>query len=88
MTDTELLREAIAAHKAGQTKFTRRMAIAIGDLLGMSPMQVVSDGEANGFLKPGAVAWFRANGGITRDHVRQARHERGAAAAMKKVAGQ
>lgn len=70
---TDDMRAAFAAHTAGQTKFTRRMAIIIAEHFGMTPMQVVHHYERAGLLKRGSVEWFRANGGITRDHVAEAR---------------
>jgi hypothetical protein len=73
---TEALAAAFAAHTAGQDKFTRRMAITIADHFGMTPMQVVRHYEARGLLKPGSVGWFRFNGGITRQHIEEARSDR------------
>lgn len=70
------LRAAFAAHTKGQTHFTRRMAIAIGDHFGMSPMQVIRAYEGMGLLKRGSAEWFRENGGITRDHIAEARADR------------
>jgi len=76
MTDDAALSAAFEAHKAGQTKFTRRMAINIGDHFGMTPKQVVLRLEQMKLLKDGAWSWFRQNGGITRAHVAEARADR------------
>lgn len=73
---TDALDDAFRAHAAGQTRFTRRMAITIGDHFGMSPMAVVRALERRELLQPGSVDWFHSNGGITRDHIEQARKER------------
>ena len=69
------LRAAFAAHTRGQEKFTRRMAVAIADMASMRPMSLVWRLEKMGLLKPGSWEWFRYNGGITADHIKQARCE-------------
>ena len=53
MRDADL-RAAFKAHTEGQTHFTRRMAIAIADYFGLTPMQVVRRYERMGLLKLGS----------------------------------
>ena len=71
--DDATLRAAFQAHTEGQTNFTRRMAIAIADMAGMTPMALVWRLQQMGLLKPGAWQWFHDNGGITTQHVSEAR---------------
>lgn len=71
--DNEALAAALQAHKAGQTKFTRRMAIIIADMAEMKPMSLVWRLEKTGLLKRGSWEWFRNNGGITRAHIDEVR---------------
>lgn len=71
--DMPALTAAFNAHKAGQTKFTRRMAIVLADMDGTTPKQLVLRPERVGLLKQGSWDWFAANGGITQDHIREAR---------------
>jgi hypothetical protein len=73
MMDDDTLRAAFKAHKEGQTKFTRRMAITIADMAFMPPMSLVWRLEKMGLLKRGSWEWFRNNGGITADHIREVR---------------
>lgn len=63
------LRAAFAAHKEGQTKFTRRMAIRIANFAGVPPMSIVWRLEKMGLLKRGSWDWFSANGGITKAQI-------------------
>lgn len=74
--DRAALSAAFEAHTAGQTHFTRRMVITIADMFGMTPRQVVRHFEATGLLRSGSWHWFRENGGINAEHVRQVRSER------------
>lgn len=74
--DDDALRAAFAAHKEGQTKFTRRMAINIADMAEMRPMSLVWRLEKMGLLKRGSCDWFRMNGGITKDDVTEVRCDR------------
>lgn len=81
MIDEDALRAAVAAHKAdieanAEGVFSRRRVIAIADLFGMKPMQMVWQMEKRGLMKRGSYAWFKANGGITNDHVTEARVDR------------
>lgn len=76
--DDEMLRVAFAAHKDGQTKFTRRMAIAIAEIAEMRPMSLVWRLEKMGLLKRGSWEWFQHNGGITAEHIREVRADRAA----------
>lgn len=71
--DMDAFTAAFNSHKAGSTKFTRRMAIAVAHMDGTTPKQAVLRCERLGLLKPGSWDWFAANGGITQDHVREAR---------------
>jgi hypothetical protein len=73
LMDMDTLTTAFNAHKAGQTKFTRRMAIALADMDGTTPKQLVLRLERCGLLKEGSWDWFAANGGITQEHIREAR---------------
>lgn len=77
--DDETLRVAFGAHKEGQTKFTRRMAITIADMAGMRPMSLVWRLEKMGLLKRGSWEWFKHNGGITPHNVKEVRADRAAA---------
>jgi len=82
MTDDDL-RAEVAAHKAdakekGKTVFSRRRVIAIADLAGVRPMTMVWRLEKLGLLRRGSYAWFKANGGITPDHITEARVDRAA----------
>jgi hypothetical protein len=61
--------------KAGEKKFTRRMAITMGDILDYGPLTLVLKLERMGLLRAGSFDWFKANGGITRAHIRQVRQE-------------
>ena len=74
--DDTALRAAFKAHAEGQTHFTRRMAIAIADMADMKPMSLVWRLEKMGLLRRGSWEWFRANGGITADHIQQVRADR------------
>lgn len=65
------LRAAFHAHKKGQTKFTRRMAIHIAHFAGVPPMSVVWRLEKMGLLKRGSWDWFKANGGITKSQIEE-----------------
>lgn len=71
--DDDTLRTAFAAHSDGQTKFTRRMAIAIADMAEMRPMSLVWRLEKLGLIKSGSWDWFRDNGGITTAHMDEVR---------------
>ena len=79
--DDDALRIAVSTHKddarqKGETVFSRRRVIAIADLAGERPMDMVARLERLGLLKRGSRAWFAANGGITMDHVWEARVDR------------
>lgn len=69
--DDATLRAAFHAHKEGQSKFTRRMAIALAQMADMRPMSLVWRLEKMGLLKAGSWDWFKNNGGITAGHIRQ-----------------
>jgi hypothetical protein len=71
--DDDTLAIAVRAHKVGQTKFTRRMAIIIADMADMKPMSLVWRCEKLGLLKRGSWEWFRDNGGITKSHIEEVR---------------
>ena len=75
MSDDDL-RAALEAHKDGSGKFTRRMAINIGDFFDMKPMSLVWKMEKASILKRGSYDWFKENGGITKDHIAEARASR------------
>lgn len=76
--DEDALRAAFKAHAEGQEKFTRRMAVTIADLFAVRPMGLVWKLEKMGLLKPGSWGWFHENGGITADHIKEARETRAA----------
>lgn len=67
------LSAAFAAHTAGSTVFTRRMAIALADMDATTPRQLVLRCERLGLLKPGSWEWFSDNGGITPAQVEEVR---------------
>ena len=71
MIDDDVLQQAFAAHTAGRSHFTRRMAIAIALLLDVKPRAIVLRLEQLQLLRPGSWQWFVDNGGITRDQVDQ-----------------
>lgn len=73
LMDIDTLAAAFSAHKQGQTKFTRRMAINLAHMDGTTPKQLVLRCERLGLLKRGSWDWFAANGGITQDHIREVR---------------
>jgi len=70
------LKTVFDIHKAGQTKFTRRMAINIADWFNVPVRDLIHQLERDGIVKQGTWDWFRDNGGITADHIRQVREER------------
>jgi hypothetical protein len=78
--DDITLEAAFHAHKAGQTMFTRRMAIVIADMAEMKPMSLVWRLEKLGLLKRGSWEWFRNNGGITKAQIEEVRADCKAAA--------
>ena len=67
--DDDDLRALVRIHKAGATKFTRRMVIHIANMADMRPMSLVWRLEKMGELKRGSWEWFRNNGGITQAHI-------------------
>jgi hypothetical protein len=73
LMDMDALTAAFRAHKEGQTKFTRRMAIVLADMDGTTPKQLVRRCERLGLLREGSWDWFAANGGITADHIEEVR---------------
>ncbi len=73
LMDMDTLTAAFNAHKQGQTKFTRRMAINLAHMDGTTPKQLVLRCERLGLLKCGSWDWFAANGGITQDQIREVR---------------
>lgn len=68
-----VLESAFRAHAEGQTKFTRRMVIAIALLVGETPRRVVLQLERLRLLKAGSWDWFVTNGGITRAQIAEVR---------------
>lgn len=71
--DMHALSAAFATHTAGSTTFTRRMVIALADMDGTTPQQLVRRCERLGLLKPGSWEWFADNGGITRAQIKEVR---------------
>lgn len=76
--DDATLTAAFKAHKEGETKFTRRMAILIADMAQMRPMSLVWRLEKMGLVKRGSWEWFKNNGGITQAQVREVLADRDA----------
>ena len=79
--DDDALRLAVQSHKddaraKGETVFSRRRVIAIAELAGEKPMPMVWRLEKLKLLPRGSYGWFRANGGITSEHVTEARCDR------------
>ncbi|MCA6114268.1 hypothetical protein J6524_04905 [Bradyrhizobium sp. WSM 1738] len=74
MTDAEI-NDLFRRITDGEDKFTRRMAITMGDILGFGPLTMVLTLERMGLLRDGSFDWFKANGGITRDQIEQVRRE-------------
>ncbi|MFK4522179.1 hypothetical protein ABIF90_000160 [Bradyrhizobium japonicum] len=70
---TDILTTAFRSHTDGSVKFTRRMAIALADMGGTTPRQLVLRCERLGLLKPGSWGWLAVNGGITADQVEEVR---------------
>jgi hypothetical protein len=64
---------AFRAHTAGANKFTRRMAITLAFMAGMTPRGLVRRLETMGLLRRGAWSWFVENGGITAAQVAEVR---------------
>lgn len=75
--ENDVLRSAFEAHTFGQTRFTRRMAITIADMLEHTPRQIILKLERMRLLKPGSWDWFADNGGITKAHVDEVRTANG-----------
>jgi hypothetical protein len=73
--DTDALQAALEAHRDGSGKFTRRMAIHIADLFNVRPMSAVWQLEKRGLIRRGSYEWFKDNGGITADNIKQVRTE-------------
>lgn len=69
---------AFRSHVQGSNKFTRRMAIALAEMDGTTPRQLVMRCERLGLLKEGSWDWFAENGGITAAHVDEAHQGNGA----------
>lgn len=79
----EILAAAFEAHRDDRNKFTRRMAITIGDHFGMTPWEVVKHYERVGLLKRGSVAWFAANGGFSNQNFAEVRADNAARALVR-----
>ncbi|MEI4482178.1 MULTISPECIES: hypothetical protein [unclassified Phyllobacterium] len=71
--DDLLLTSAFRAHSAGKDTFTRRMAIAIADMVDASPKRVIVRLEQLELLKYGAWDWFQTNGGISKAQIEEVR---------------
>lgn len=67
--DMVTLSAAFRSHVQDSDKFTRRMAIALAEMDGTTPRQLVLRCERLKLLKKGSWDWFAENGGITRDHI-------------------
>jgi len=74
--ETDLMRQMYEVETSDKTHFTRRMAINIADFFGLPPMSMVWQLEKRGIAKKGSWSWFKDNGGITKDHIHQARTDR------------
>ncbi|QPF81710.1 hypothetical protein IC762_12500 [Bradyrhizobium genosp. L] len=71
--DMDALTAAFRSHVEGSSTFTRRMAIALADMDGTSPGQLVRRCERLGLLREGSWDWFVENGGITKEHIDEVR---------------
>lgn len=73
--DNEKLREMIETRKTkyNTRKLTRRIVIELAEMFNTPPMNMVQELENRGIAKQGSVYWFQVNGGITKDHVEQAK---------------
>jgi hypothetical protein len=71
--DMDALTAAFRSHVQDSDKFTRRMAIALAEMDGTTPRQLVLRCEGLRLLKQGSWDWFVENGGITKAHIEQAR---------------
>ena len=76
LMDMDTLSAAFAAHTAGATMFTRRMAINLADMDGTSPRHLVLRCERLGLLRRGSWDWIVAKGGITDAHIAKVRGQR------------
>jgi hypothetical protein len=74
--DVATVRAAFEAHTKDSTQFTRRMAINMADFFGVRPMQIILHLEGLRLLKSGSYTWFQHNGGITSEHIAEARADR------------
>lgn len=71
--DNLALFAAFQSYTAGETHFTRRMAIGIADFFGTTPRRVIQQLERLWILKEGSWDWFVVNGGFTPEHFEQTR---------------
>lgn len=73
--DNELLRYMINSRreKYKTNKLTRRIVIEIAEHFNVPPMDMVQELETRGIARSGSVDWFKENGGITNDHIEQAK---------------
>ncbi|QPC43987.1 hypothetical protein HW532_15590 [Kaustia mangrovi] len=71
--DDSTLTTAFHAHTEGQTKFTRRMVIAIALMANETPRRIVRRCERLGLCKRGSWEWFVDNGGITKAQIAEVR---------------
>jgi hypothetical protein len=74
--DDATLETAFLAHTEGQTKFTRRMAIAMATMARETPRQIVLRLERMRLLKDGSWDWFVENGGITKAQIEEVKRGR------------
>lgn len=77
LMDMDTLCAAFRSHTKGGDKFTRRMAIALAEMDGTTPRQLVLRCERLRLLKEGSWDWFAENGEITKAHVDEAHASNG-----------
>ena len=75
INDDELLAEAKKI-TTGCNVFTRRHAILLADHFGVGCRRIIKALSRLQFLYTGAWSWFCDNGGITQEHIKQAREDR------------
>lgn len=74
--DDDTLKAVFEGQTAGSKILSRRMVINIADFFGERPKTVVHRLERLGLCKLGSWDWFTMNGGITREHIEEARADR------------
>ncbi len=68
-----IISQYFEANIRGKGKFTRRMVIDMADYFGMRPGEMVWKLERMKLAKKGTWDWFKHNGGITQEHIKEVR---------------